>query len=617
MDTRVDPPPNGADAVLEVEHLTVRTAGGSPIVDDVSFVVGDAEMIGLIGESGSGKTTLALALLGHAKRGAVIDGGAVRVNGTDVLALDVRERWRLRGSRIAYVPQDPPSALNPSMSVGALLNHQLRTHDWPGDRRKRAVEVLHSVQLPVDDAFLRRYPHQLSGGQQQRVAIGVALAARPEVLVLDEPTTGLDVLTQQQILIEIDRLRHALGVAVVYVSHDLNVVRSVADRLVVMYGGVLVEEGPTAIVMAEPAHPYTRGLLAAVPDGTTGRRLVAIPGAAVRPDARPQGCPFAPRCGLVTIECTTELPATRALGNARRVRCIATETSAASAGMPIVGSNAFVAARSEHAAPCVLGVERLEVEHRGQRGSVRAVDGVTFDVEEGEVLALVGGSGSGKSSLVRALAGLQQSVSGTLTLGGRPLSLSLADRSIDQLRQLQLVAQNPADSLNPRMRVGRIIGRSAECLRGLDRNAAERGVARLLELVRLPRSIVRERPSSLSGGEMQRVAIARALAAEPSVLLCDEITSALDVSVQAAIVELMREVQQQVGCAVIFVTHDLGLVASVASRVAVMDAGRIVELRSATDVFNDPHAPTTRALVSIGTSIRPTQSGEPAGSDDR
>ena len=578
---------------LEVVELSVGTGAGL-LVDPTSFTLRSGEILGVVGESGSGKTTLALALLGHARAGARIVGGRVLVGGVDIVAATPADRRRLRGNTIAYVPQDPSQALNPSMRVGAAIGEQLRTHDWPGPRLERIAEVLRTVRLPTGSDFAARYPHQLSGGQQQRLALAIALAASPSVLVLDEPTTGLDVVVEAEILAEVRRLRDETGVAVVHISHDIAVVEAVADRVSVMYAGSIVETAPAPAVLGRPRHPYTQGLIAAAPDGQLGGHLAPIPGAAVRPTERPPGCAFAPRCPAVTDSCRAVRPSPVICGEEHSVRCLHVEDA-------LQGSRSQAVqpprALEDDPGDAVLVASDVTVRYGKGDRAVVAVDRVSLSVPPGGVMAIVGGSGSGKSSFVRAVAGLQAQVGGALRFGGAPLPLDIADRSWEQVRGMQLVAQQPGASLNPRHSVGAVIRRHLRVLRDADGESAERRLAEVLDLVRLPRDIAAEYPRALSGGELQRVALARALSVRPRLLLLDEVTSALDVSVQAAVIELLRDVRDELGCAMVLVTHDLGVVASLADRIAVMHEGRQVEMGAVAQVLRSPADTYTRALL--------------------
>jgi peptide/nickel transport system ATP-binding protein len=579
-----------SEPVLRVDGLTVELDSGEPIVEAVDLELAPGEVLGLVGESGSGKTTTALALLGFARRGARLSAGRVEVDGRPMTG-DERLVRALRGREVSYVAQDPGSALNPSLRVRDLIGDMLHAHDGRSSHDPVAG-ALASVHLPTDPAFARRYPHQLSGGQQQRVAIATALVCEPKVVVLDEPTTGLDVVTQERILAEIDRLRDERSVAVVYVSHDLAVVASIADRIAVMYAGRVVEEGPTAAVIGRPRHPYTRGLLSSVPDVGQPRRIESIPGVAVGVDERPAGCAFAPRCAQRVDRCLVEMPQLEDIGDGYKARCFEWTRTAP------LAPEALAEPPPVEREAALLRVEGLSAEYRGRHETVVAVRDVSFAVAPSECVALVGESGSGKTTIARCVVGLHAPTEGRVLLDGEPLAARAARRLRAARRRIQIVFQNPNDSLNPRHRVGDAIARPARILRDLSEREARVEVGRLLERVRLPAGLAERFPGELSGGERQRVAIARALAAQPELIVCDEITSALDVSVQAAVLELLAELRAELELALLFITHDLGVVASVADRVLVLQDGAVCDSGPVASLLRKPQHEYTQRLVS-------------------
>jgi peptide/nickel transport system ATP-binding protein len=580
-----------AETTLAVEGLRVELRSGEPIVEDVALTVSPGEILGLVGESGSGKTTTALALLGYARPGVRIASGEISVAGERVDGARERSARRLRGRLVSYVPQDPGNALNPALRIGSAIQDMLDEH--AAHREVGSVaSALASVQLPSTPEFSRRFPHQLSGGQQQRVTIAIALVCEPPLVVLDEPTTGLDVVTQARILEEVDRLRRERGLAMVYVSHDLAVVAQIADRIAVMYAGRIVEEGPAGAVLTRPRHPYTLGLVASIPDHVVPRRLRGMAGVAVGVGERPGGCAFAPRCPQKVARCETEQPPLEPTGDGRTVRCFEWQRT------PVLAAELEPPARRSAGAeaPALLTVEGLRAVH-GRFNPVVAVDGVTFALAQGECLAIVGESGSGKTTIARCVAGLHEPAAGSVALDGEPLAARARSRPKEARRRIQLVFQNPYDSLNPRHRVGDAIARAAQVLRDLDRAESEAEALALLERVRLPARLARRFPGELSGGERQRVAIARALAAQPDLLVCDEVTSALDVSVQAAVLELLASLRAELRLAVLFISHDLGVVATVADRVLVLDRGRVCEEGRVGAVLAAPSHPYTKRLI--------------------
>jgi peptide/nickel transport system ATP-binding protein len=576
---------------VEVQGLRVEVAGtGRDIVDEVSFTIDPGEVLGLVGESGSGKTTVALALLGHCRDGARIARGQVRIDGQDILPASADTVRALRGRVVAYIPQDPGTALNPALRVGVQLEEMLTVHLPEMDaaqRRARVQEMLAEVKLPIGDAVLERYPHQFSGGQQQRIALAMAFACRPRLIVLDEPTTGLDVTTQAHVLDTVRGLCAVHGVAALYVSHDLAVVAELAHRVAVMYAGRVVEAGSGEAVFRAPRHPYTQRLLQAVPDPGGRHGLRGIPGHAPAPSGRPPGCAFAPRCGFAVEQCQRAMPPSLPLGRDRSARCWRIEEIELPPPPP--PATRIVSAETN----VLLSVCSLDARY----GRITILHDIRFDVRPRECLALLGESGSGKTTLARCVAGLHAEHTGTIYFGDTALARSVRDRRRDQRRAIQYVFQNPYASLNPRKTIGEIIARPLSVFFRLSAREMRARVAQELERVALSAAFASRYPDQLSGGERQRVAIARALAAEPELLVCDEITSALDVSVQAAIVELLDTLRRGMGLSLLFVTHNLALIRTIADRVAVMSGGRIVEFGEARAVFEAPEADYTRELL--------------------
>jgi peptide/nickel transport system ATP-binding protein len=587
-------------AAIVVEKLRITLRGTDiDIVDDVSFSIAPGEVLGLVGESGSGKTTAGLALLGHTRRGVQIAGGSVRVDDTDVLLLQHAARRRLRGGVVSYVPQDPAASLNPALRIGTQLRETLEVHDYGANddaRTERLAEMMREVLLPDDPAYLRRYPHELSGGQQQRVGLAMAFACRPRVIVLDEPTTGLDVTTQAHVLNTVRELTTLHRAAALYVSHDLAVVATLATRVAVMYAGRIVELGPSQELFDAPSHPYTRRLIGAIPHISGKRQLSSIPGRAPSPGSRPKGCFFAPRCSWRIDQCTAELPPLRVVSDSHLARCIRAEEVRSQEGLP-AGETLPAEAVSDKDA--VLSLQAVHSSY----GSHTVVHDITFDLAPHECLALVGESGSGKTTLARSIAGLHRERRGQILLNGELLAAGSRGRPREARRMIQYIFQNPYGSLNPRRTIGQIVGQPVELFGTASGREADKLVGEMLERVSLTAAYAERYPDQLSGGERQRVAIARALVCQPAVLVCDEVTSALDVSVQAAIVDLLAELQRDLGLSMLFVTHNLPLVRSIAQRVAVMNHGRIVELGSVDTVLLDPRDDYTKALLADTPSL--------------
>jgi peptide/nickel transport system ATP-binding protein len=595
------------EPLVRVEGLRVQTAAGLPIVEDVSFSLASGEALGIVGETGSGKTTTVLAMLGYSQPGSTITHGDVRVGDVKMTTAQGRGQRKLRGKVVSYVPQNPAGSLNPSMRVKDAILEMVKAHQANGNAAPPVANALERVGLPGSDEFRRRFPHQLSGGQQQRVCISVALVCEPPVVVLDEPATGLDVVTQARLLDELVRLRREAGVSMIYVTHDLAVVAGFADRIAVMYAGRIIEHGPTAEILQRPKHPYTRGLLNSIPDHARPRRLVPIGGVAIGLGNRPPGCAFAPRCPLHIDECNAAVPSLRFVGELHASRCLRPYDVAPPESSP---PPVMQRRHSGPAAP-ILSVRNVRAEHRGRGEVVVAASDVSFTLGRGECVALVGESGSGKTTIARTIAGLHRLTGGQILLEDEELVPEARRRSRSQRQRIQIVFQDPSDALNPRHAVRSGVARPAQILRGLSRGEAETEASRLLSLVRLPEGVGDRYPAELSGGERQRVGIARALAANPEVMVCDEITSALDVSVQAAVLNLIAELRESLGLSLLLITHDLGVVSTIADRVLVLEHGKLVEVGEALDVLMTPQHPYTKSLLAAAPSL--SKSLETAG----
>jgi peptide/nickel transport system ATP-binding protein len=577
---------------LRVTGLTVVSRSRrTPIVEDVSFELLPGQVLGMVGESGSGKSTVAVALLGLARRGLEISSGAVHIDERDVLALSPAQLREARGSVISYVPQDPGAGLNPGHRIGWQLREALTVHRSALSNGQsvddRVLEVLGEVGLPADPELLHRYPHQLSGGQQQRVAIAMAFAARPRVIVLDEPTTGLDVTTQRRVLDTVRALTERHQVMSVYISHDLAVVAQLADRVAVMYAGRVVEAGPAAQLFTDPRHPYTAGLIAAAPSAVRATTLEGIEGRPPRPGSWPAGCSFADRCHRAQPDCTAHLPDLVAVGPAQEARCF----------HPVDKGTFKIASRP---APPAVPESTGELEVRelfAHYGATQVLHGVDIDLGSGRCTAVVGESGSGKTTLARCLVGLHDRWQGSVTFDGIAIGPRPQDRSTDLRRKIQYVFQNPYASLNPRMSVGQNIEEPLRHFTRLNRHDRRARVEAILSEVALSTAYADRMPDQLSGGERQRVAVGRALTVEPEILVCDEITSALDVSVQALLVEQLRKLQTERDLSLLFITHNLAVVRSLAQDVVVLEAGRVVEHGPVESVLTDPSHSYTKKLL--------------------
>jgi peptide/nickel transport system ATP-binding protein len=593
--------------LIDISGLSVGFRGRSgamlPVLHEVDLAICRGESVGIVGESGSGKSTLALAAMGYLRNGLHRLSGKAIYDGKDMFAHPAAELARIRGGKLGLIPQNSGQALTPTQRIGTQIVESLRLHcdHDPATHRQRACDLLAQVRLPDPETILRRYPHELSGGQQQRVAIAMALAGEPDALLLDEPTTGLDVTTQAHILALLRGLARDRDMAMVYVSHDLGVIAQVCDRVHVLYAGETVLQGPVRAVLRTPAHPYAAALLAAIPR-LGGRSLPrALDGRPPTPDTARTGCAFAPRCALATADCRAARPGMTETGDGQHARCLYPDSVA-----PLASPDSAPPDAAPNGPPLLI-LDRLAVRY-DSRGLVArlhrtprppaTVAGITLDLRRGETLGVVGESGSGKSTILRAIAGLLPPAAGRIALGdGTDLAAAAERRRPETLHRIQMIFQNPDESLNPRQTVGDILAQPLRLYYGLRGQTARDRAADLLETVRLGPHYLDRLPGQISGGEKQRVAIARAFAAGPEVVLCDEITSALDVSVQATVRDLLGDLKARYGTAIIFVSHDLTVVRALADRVAVLYQGRICEAGPADAVFAPPHHPYTDVLL--------------------
>jgi peptide/nickel transport system ATP-binding protein len=599
--------------VLQIQDLHIEyCAGRTPnhAVRGIDLSIAPGEVVGLIGESGSGKSSLAYAVMRYLPANGRVARGRILFEDVDLTRLDEKAVRNLRGRQIAMVYQDPATSLNPALTVGEQVAETLQAHGLGRrDAWQRAAEWLGQVRLADSSTIMTRYPHQLSGGEKQRVLIAMAFCGRPRLLLLDEPTTALDATTAAGILDLLADLCRESGAAALYITHDLSIVARIAHRVSVIYGGEIVEAGPVHSVLGRPLHPYTRGLLASVPNPLRlgGGRLAALEGRL--PDLRhpPHGCIFQDRCPFVAEECRTA-PIRPISMDGRTVACVRLDSIAGAPIMPEAAQHVRPApAAPERPDRPALAAHDLRVAYGsaswldrllpwGRRKPVRAVDGVSLDIRAGETVGLVGESGCGKSTLARALVGLHP-------YDGRIVFEQASFRSRREIprpyrRLVQIVFQHPDSSLNPRKRVRELIGRPLR-LHGLagDGRGVTQRTRELLRQVRLPEAYLNRYPHELSGGEKQRVAIARAFASQPRLVICDEVTSGVDVSVQASIVNLLTDLQAAYGTSFLFISHDLSLVRHLAARVVVMYLGRVVEEGQSAQVYAPPFHPYTEALL--------------------
>jgi peptide/nickel transport system ATP-binding protein len=612
--------------MLTIDDLTVRyrTLGGEiEALTSVSLLAEKGSTLALVGESGSGKSTIALAAMGLLPAEAKVMSGRILLKRDDILAMTPAARRRLRGTRVGLVFQDPFSVLNPSLRIGEQVGEGLVHHRGftRAQAHARAVELLDEVGIMNPAAVARSYPHELSGGMRQRALIAGALASEPELLILDEPTTALDVTIEAQILDLLETIRAKRGLTMLFISHNLGVVRRVADEVAVLYAGQVVEQGHTEDVLYAPMHPYTKGLLAAIPRlGQKKRTLAAIPGRL--PDLRfpPSGCRFQARCPFATPDSLFP-QALIDLGD-RHVRC-SSATALRDTPWP-VAADSMPQAAAPSAGAAIVNVDNLSKFFAQAGGFVRGlfpsfrrtelkvVDDVSLSIASGEVMGLVGESGSGKTTLGRTILRLVEPSSGIITIAGETVTGKPQSALEEMRRAAQIVFQNPDSSLNPRKTVRELLGRPIVRFGLAPKAEVPARVNELLDLVRLPLHYADRYAHQMSGGEKQRIGIARALATNPRFIVCDEPVSALDVSVQAAIINLLADLRDRLGVAYLFISHDISVVAHLADRVAVMHRGKIVEIGSADAIMNAPqHAYTRRLLDAVPRLDDPRRHSQP------
>ncbi len=598
------------DAVLSIDGLVVDFPLGERTVravDGLSLTILPGQRLGVVGESGSGKSTVAMAVLGLLEPPGTVSGGSIKLGDLELSNADEDVLRRVRGGRISMVFQDALGSLNPVKTIGYQLIEAIRLHTAASKAEAvdRAVELLAEVGVQTPRARLQQYPHEFSGGMRQRVMIAMALASDPELLIADEPTTALDVTTQASVIDLLHRLAEERRMAVMLITHDLGIIAGFAQDVLVMYAGAPIEYGPVDDVFQRPGHPYTQALIAAVPRLGDARAttLPSIPGVLPRADSIPAGCRFAPRCRLAGDReiCRTDRPAFELADPSARVACHFTAESLATAGA-VHEQEAYLGEPSIGEGVLVVGDLAKDYRARGTSGArkrwLRAVEGVSFEIKGGESLGLVGESGSGKSTVARLLLGLTERTRGEVTFEGRPLEARGRGIAASQRGRVQMVFQDPGDSLNPLMSIEQIVAEPLMLLHRRQGRKHRGRVPELLELVGLGADFGKRRPLQLSGGQRQRVAIARALATDPSLIVCDEAVSSLDVSVRAQILNLLMDLQRRLGLSYLFISHDLSTVRHVCDRVAVMYGGQFVEVADADEIFTAPQHPYTIALLS-------------------
>ncbi len=602
--------------VLNVEALEVvytTRAGPAKAVRDVSLEIWPGKVLGLVGESGCGKSTLAFAIMNYLTDNAAISAGRILFCDQDIVRMNSRELRHIRGNEIAMVYQDPMAALNPSLRIGPQLTEVLVEHKGSSgvEARDACIRMLQRVHMPDPLAVMERYCHQLSGGQQQRVLIAMALLTNPALLIMDEPTTGLDVTVEAEILDLISELKREFDTTILFISHSLGVINRVADQVVVMYAGELVEQGSAQDIFLDPRHPYTAALLRCVPKISAGvQRTTVRPirGKVPSLHATPSGCVFESRCDRARDRCRTEHPEIEQTADGHWARCFYADSPDPAELEALRAGPADTRVSPIGDAP-VLKIDGLRTYYkakdqglagiagRHKQGFVKAVDNVSLDLGRNSTLGIVGESGCGKTTIAKCVAGLVPPNAGKLDFIGIDIAKVVEQRPVEMLKELQMIFQNPDSTLNPKRTVGEAIARPLQLFGTVPQSEIRNEVVRLLDAVRLGEEYYDRLPRQLSGGEKQRVALARAFAGRPTLVLCDEPLSSLDVSVQAAVMNLLQEFQQEYGTAMVFISHDFGVVNQLCSSVAVMYLGKICETGPTEALFKPPYHPYTGALL--------------------
>lgn len=606
--------------VLKVENLAISykmRRGEVPAVRDVSFEIHRGETLGLVGESGCGKSTVAFGIVNFLDRNGSILNGSILFQGQELQGRSEEELRRLRGNQISMVYQDPLAALNPCLRIGEQLSEVLIVHRGLSKEEayEKCIEMLKGVYMPDPEAMMLRYPHQLSGGQQQRVVIAIALLNNPALLIMDEPTTALDVTVEAGVLDLIAELRREFDTTILYISHNLGVIAYVSDKVSVMYTGEIVEQASVEDIFLKPMHPYTQALMRCVPklgENKESSYLPPIPGRVPSPMNLPPGCIFAPRCQHAHESCRQKHPELRQVVPGHFICCHFAEEISEAEWQPPEGlvPELTTRGRRENAAEPILQAEHVKTYYKqrgkslislfglGKKQYVKAVDDVSLELSKGCTLGIVGESGCGKSTLGKTIVGLESPISGKLKFLGFDILAPVMKRDERLVKELQMVFQNPDSTLNPSFSVGYQIGRPLRRFRKISHNQQRKEVMRLLNAVRLDASYYNRLPRQLSGGEKQRVALARAIAAHPKLVICDEPTSSLDVSVQAAILNLLLDLQKEYDIAMIFISHDLSVIRFFSDQVAVMYLGKVCEIGPAEAIYSPPYHPYTEALLS-------------------
>ncbi len=605
--------------ILEIKNLSVSyLSKGEKLraLRNVHLQVERGETYGIVGESGCGKSTLVLAIIRYLDRNGIVDEGEIILNGEDLLLKSTREMRQIWGKKICMVYQDPTAALNPSIVIGKQISELLEAHENISAKAafSRATEILKRLQIADPKIVAKSYPHQLSGGMRQRVCIGMALVTNPDLLIMDEPTTNLDVTTEANIIDMIGDLKKEFNATIIYITHDLGIVYKVSDRAGVMYGGQFIEKGPITSIIETPQHPYTKGLLQTIPEVSTSKekeKLKPIPGFVVELNNMPEGCSFHPRCKEKMEACDKGIPDFAEVKDGHSVRCYA-----------IKNENKFEAIAEKHeksgtervletkamddsTEKPILVLNHVKKYYQDKSGwfnvkntsKVRAVDDVSFRLRKNMTLGLVGESGCGKSTLLRTIIGLEDMTGGTMKLSETDISIPINKRKKETKKQIQIVFQDPKSTLNPKKRIDHAITRPIR-MQGVSYEEAKQKAIKILQSINMSADFLERYPDQLSGGQKQRIAIARAFASNPELVLCDEPTSSLDVSIQASIINLLLDLQKEQKTAYLFISHDLGVVSYLSDSMAVMYLGSIVEYGPTENILKPPYHPYTEALLS-------------------
>ena len=590
------------------------------ILKNIFTNIKKGETVGIVGESGSGKSTLALAMMGYVKHGLYTIDGECTFKSSNLLKMKNKDLEKIRGRKIAMIPQNAGQSLTPNLKIGYQIEEALKLHTNLNkiEIKNKISELLNKVRLPSPNIMMLRYPHELSGVQHQRVAIAMALAGNPELLLLDEPTTGLDVTTQAHVLELLKDIAQDEGTSMVYVSHDLGAIAQVCDRVIVMYAGEIVLEGPVRKILKEPIHPYTYGLLKSIPKLSLLGLPDSMPGSQPQPGRISKGCSFYDRCDFSDAKCKVNSPKLEYISEINTsVRCFHYNKLI---NIKKNKNNTKQTKKTNININEILNLNNISITYAKQsfldqilnkiEDSNPTVKDINININKGETIALVGESGSGKSTILKSIAGLLRAKDGKIKFNkNKLLSSDLKNRNSEELRSIQLIFQNPDESLNPNHTVEQILSQPLKLYFGLKEEELKKNIIDLLKKVRLGEFYMNRYPRQLSGGEKQRVAVARAFAAKPDIILCDEVTSALDVSVQAAVLDLLKKLKEDLGTTYIFVSHDLAVVKAISDRVAVLYQGRLCEIGPSKNVYKFPSHPYTEVL--LGAVLEPDPDIEP------